>query len=313
MTNQDLEKLVDTTDEWIETRTGIKERHIAAADEPTSAMAAEAGKRALVDAGVAVEDVDVIICATITPDRILPSTACYTQHRIGAKNAFCFDVAAACSGFLYALKTAEGLLVANGYKTALVIGAEKMSAFIDWEDRGTCVLFGDGAGAVVLTVGDDSDAGSRGLLSSVIKSDGEYTDLLTYPAGGSETPASEETLKDKLHFLKMGGNTVFKHAVRCMGAAAEEAVSKAGLTKDDIDCVIPHQANLRIIQAISDRIDIPLGRFYNNLERVGNTTAASVPLALDEALKNGRVKKGDKVLFVVFGGGFTWGATVVEI
>lgn len=313
MTNKDLEKLVDTTDEWIKTRTGISERHIAADDQATSDMAAEAGRRALLDAGVSPEDVDVIVCATATPDTLLPSTACYAQHKIGASKAFCFDLSAACSGFLYAVKVAEGLLEANDYKTALVIGAEKMSSFIDWKDRGTCVLFGDGAGAVVLKAVDVSEGGSRGLMSNVLKSDGEFTDLLIVPGGGSRNPASERSLNEGLHYLKMGGNAVFKHAVRCMGDAAEEAVALAGLTKDDIACVIPHQANMRIIQAISERIDISLDRFYNNLERVGNTTAASVPLALDEAIKCGRVKKGDKVLFVVFGGGFTWGATVVEM
>jgi 3-oxoacyl-[acyl-carrier-protein] synthase-3 len=313
MTNKDLEKLVDTTDEWILTRTGISERHIAAEDETTSDMAAEACKAALSDSGVSPEDVDVIVCATMSPDRLMPSTACLTQHKIGAKNAFCFDVAAACSGFLYALKTAEGLLATNNYKTALVVGAEKMSAFIDWEDRGTCVLFGDGAGAVVLKVAEDTDEASGGLLSSVLKADGEYSELLTVPAGGAETPSSVASLNDRLHYLKMGGNTVFKHAVRCMGSAAKEAIASAGLTKEDIDCVIPHQANMRIISAIADRIDVSLDKFHNNLNKVGNTTAASVPLALDEAFKCGRVKKGDKVLFVVFGGGFTWGATVVEL
>lgn len=313
MTNKELEKMVDTTDEWIVTRTGISQRHIAAEGEVTSDLASEACKAALSDAGISAEDVDLIVCATMSPDRLMPSTACITQHKIGATNAFCFDISAACSGFLYALKTAEGLLTANNYKTALVVGAEKMSAFLDWEDRGTCVLFGDGAGAVVLkAVEDDKDA-SGGLLSSVLKADGAHSALLTVPAGGSETPSSVESLNDRLHYLKMGGNTVFKHAVRCMGSAAEEAISSAGLTKDDIDCVIPHQANMRIISAIADRIGVSLDKFHNNLNKVGNTTAASVPLALDEAFKCGRVKKGDKVLFVVFGGGFTWGATVVEL
>lgn len=313
MTNHDLEKMVDTSDEWIRTRTGISERRIAAEGETSADMGAEACRRALADAEIPPGDIDAIICATASPDMLFPSTACFIQARIEAVNAFCFDVAAVCSGFLYAMKTAEGLLHTNGYRNALVVGSEKMSAFVDWNDRTTCVLFGDGAGAVVLTASGRAGPGGRGIMGSMMKSDGRHSDLLAIPGGGSLNPASEQTVREGLHYLKMGGNAVFKHAVRCMSEAGEEAVKRAGLTKDDIDCVIPHQANMRIIQAISERLEVPMERFFNNLDRVGNTTAASIPLALDEAIKCGRIKKGDKVLFIVFGGGFTWGSAVVEM
>lgn len=311
--NHEMEKMVDTSDEWIFTRTGIKERRLAAEGQMTSDMGAEASRRALADAGISPMDVDVIVCATVTPDMPFPSTACFMQNLIGASRAFCFDVVAVCSGFLYAVEVAEGLLSTGKYKTALVVGAEKMSSFIDWQDRSTCILFGDGAGAVVLQALPASEPGSRGLLASEMSADGQYTDLLMIPGGGCRNPASEKSIQERMHYLKMGGNTVFKHAVRCMSEAAFKVVEKAGLTMSDIDCVIPHQANMRIITAISEKTGVPMDKFFNNLEKVGNTTAASVPLALDQAIKCGRLKKGDKVLSVVFGGGFTWGAAVFEV
>lgn len=309
MTNADLEKLVETSDEWIRTRTGISERRIARDDESTSDMAAVAATRALARCGVKPDEVDVIIVATVTPDMVFPSTACFVQEHIGAKHAFCFDLEAACSGFLYGVEVAKGFLASGMYDTALVIGAEKLSAVVDWEDRGTCVLFGDGAGAAVLRAGHQG----RGIISSVMGSDGSLAHLLGIPGGGSRHGTSPATIEQRLHFIQMEGNQVFKHAVRCMSDAGVRALEQAGLTAGDVSWVVPHQANMRIIKAISDRVKIPLDRFCINLDRVGNTTGASVPLALDEAVADGRVKQGDIVLFIVFGGGFTWGAMVVEM
>ncbi len=309
LTNHDLETMIDTTDEWIVTRTGMKERRIARDGEYTSDMAAAAARHALAAAEVGVDAVDLIIVATITPDMPFPSTACIVQQAIGASHALCFDLVAACSGFLYAMETARGLVASGLYETALVIGAEKMSSIVDWQDRATCVLFGDGAGAVVL----QAKPGRRGILSCVADADGGLGDLLLVPGGGCRHPASHATVDARLHYLKMGGNTVFKHAVRCMCDAAAAAMAKAGVTIGQIDCIIPHQANMRIIQAIADRVGVPMDRFVINLDRVGNTTAATVPLALDEAVKSGKVRPGDLILFTVFGGGFTWGAAVLEL
>jgi len=309
LTNADLEKMVDTNDEWIVTRTGIKERRIARDDEPTSEMAVAASKQALESAGVAGKDVDLIIVATITPDMPFPSTACMVQNAVGAQSAFCFDIEAACSGFLYAMEVGRGMLMSGLYETALVIGAEKMSSVTDWEDRGTCVLFGDGAGAVVLK---RSEKSAR-ILATTVGSDGSLGDLLMIPAGGSRTPASHDSVDQRLHYMKMAGNNVFKHAVRNMCNAGNGALEKAGMTTDDVDWVVPHQANMRIITAISSRVGIPMDQFVVNLDRLGNTTAATVPLALDEAVRDGRIKSGDKILIIVFGGGFTWGATVIEM
>jgi 3-oxoacyl-[acyl-carrier-protein] synthase III len=309
LTNHDLEAIVETSDEWILTRTGIRERRIAADDEFTSDMAAAAARNALDAAGVSVDAVDVILVATISPDMPFPSTACLVQKAIGATGALCLDLEAACSGFLYAMETARALIASGLYETALIIGAEKMSAIIDWQDRGTCVLFGDGAGACVL----QSRAGRRGILACTADADGGLGDLLHMPGGGSRNPASHATVDARMHYLKMGGNTVFKHAVRCMCDAAALALAKAGITLDEIACIIPHQANMRIIQAIADRVGLPMDRFYINLDRVGNTTAATLPLALDEAIRTGRLQQGDLILFTVFGGGFTWGAAVLEL
>ncbi len=308
LTNADLEKMVDTSDEWITTRTGISERHIAADNEVTSDMAAIAAKRAIEDAGITAADIDLIIVGTLSPDMPFPNTACFVQSKIGAENAACFDIEAACSGFLFSLQTARAYLTSGMFKTALVIGAEKLSSVTDWQDRGTCILFGDGAGAVVLTANTEKDS----IIATHMGSDGNLTHLLNLPGGGSAHPASEQTLKDRMHYMKMTGNEVFKHAVRCMCDSGQKALDMAGLTIDDIDWVIPHQANMRIIKAIANRFNHCIDKFIINLDKVGNMSAASVPVALDEAVKAGKVKKGDKILSIVFGGGFTWGAMVIE-
>jgi 3-oxoacyl-[acyl-carrier-protein] synthase-3 len=309
LTNKDLEKTVETTDEWIFTRTGIRERRIAAENETASDMGAKAAKVALERAGVKAEDVDMIICATITPDMVFPNTACFIQHMIGAKKAFCFDIEAACSGFLYAMEIAKQFINTGAISTALIVGTEKLSCITDWQDRATCVLFGDGAGAAVIRARENS----RGIIGSVMKSDGTLTDLLCMPGGGSKYPSSKETVEQRMHYMKMAGKEVFRHAVRCMSDTAQAVLVKCGLTIDDIACVIPHQANMRIIEAIANKLGNCMDKFYINLDRVGNISSGSVPVALDEAMACGRVKRGDLVLFVVFGGGFTWGASIVEI
>ena len=308
LTNAELEKLVETSDEWIVTRTGIKERRIARPDEPTSLMAAEAARRALAAAGITAEQVDLIIVATITPDMGFPCTACFVQREIGARNAFCYDLEAACSGFVFALDTACQYVASGRVETALVIGAEKISCITDWTDRSLCVLFGDGAGAAVV----QARPGRRGILGSVLRSDGRLSELLKLPGGGSRYPASEETLRQKLHFMKMDGKEVFKHAVTSMTDVAKRVLTQAGVTLEQVKLVIPHQANMRIVNAIRDRLGGRDEQYFINLERYGNTSAASVILALDEAAKAGRLERGDLVLLVAFGGGFTWGATLLE-
>jgi 3-oxoacyl-[acyl-carrier-protein] synthase-3 len=309
LTNAELEKLVDTTDEWIVTRTGIRERRIARPDEATSDMAAEAARRALAKAGISAEAVDMIIVATITPDMGFPNTACFVQAKIGAKNAFCFDIEAACSGFVYALDLARQYIGTGSAKTVLVIGAEKISCITDWKDRSLCVLFGDGAGAAVVQAKPDARGG---ILASVLCSDGTLSDLLKLPGGGSRHPTTTETLAAGLHYMKMDGRDVFKHAVHSMTDVGRRALAKAGLTVDDMTLIIPHQANLRIVNAIGERLGGKPEQYFINLDRYGNTSAASVILALDEAARAGRLKQGDRVLLVAFGGGFTWGATVLE-
>ena len=308
LTNDDLAKFIDTSDEWIRTRTGIEQRHIARDDEATSDMAAVAAQNAIESAGITALDIDLIIVGTLSPDMQFPNTACFVQGKIGAKNAVCFDIEAACSGFLFSLETAKNFLAGGTFKNALVIGAEKLSTVTDWEDRGTCILFGDGAGAVVVTNKTDKNS----IISCHLGSDGNLTHLLNIPGGGSISPASPQTIEDHMHFMKMTGNEVFKHAVRCMCDAGKQALVKADMTIDDVDWVIPHQANMRIIQAIANRFDHCIDKFIVNLDKVGNMSAASVPVALDEAVRAGKIKKGDKILSIVFGGGFTWGAMIIE-
>ncbi len=308
LTNAELEQMVDTSDEWIQARTGMRERRIARQDEASSDMGAAAARVALGDAGLAAEDVELLIVATSTPDMLFPSTACLIQNALGATHALCYDLSAACSGFLYGMETARAMLQSGLYRNALVIGSDKMSAVTDWSDRGTCILFGDGAGAFVL----EPTTTHRGIMATVSGADGSLGDLLMIPAGGSRMPATAETVAEHQHTVKMAGNNVFKHAVRCMTEAGQDALRKAGLTSADVKWVIPHQANMRIISAISERVDIPMDRIVVNLDRYGNTTAATVPVALDEAVRDGRIQRGDVLLMVVFGGGFTWGAMVLE-
>ena len=308
LTNFDLEKSVETSDEWITTRTGIKERRIAGKDEFTSDMAAEAARRALKNAGVTADQVELIIVATITPDMVFPSTACLVQQKIGAKRCACFDLEAACSGYIYGLEVAQQFIMSRTYDTVLVIGAEKLSSIVDWKDRNTCVLFGDGAGAAVL----QNRAGSHGLLTTVIGADGGKADLLMMPGGGSRCPASKESVDARLHFLRMEGKETFKHAVQAMSTAAAEALRRCEVDISKIKCVIPHQANRRIIDAVGERIGATPGQLFVNLDRYGNTSAASVGIALDEAVSTGRIQRGDLILIVGFGGGLTWGAAVIE-
>ena len=306
--NQELSKKVDTSDEWIRTRTGIKERRFAAENENTSDLALEASRRALDDAGVSPEKIDLVVVATITPDMAFPSTACLLQHKLGIPKVACFDLEAACSGFLYALDVADGMLSSGRYECALVVGAEKLSSIMDWEDRTTCVLFGDGAGAAVLT----KEGEGAEMIGFQCGADGANPSLLHQPAGGSMQPASQETVDSRGHFLKMNGREIFKSAVRVMERAAIELLEKHGFDKNEVDHVIPHQANARIVESLSQRLEIPLDRFYCNLHKFGNTSAASIPLALDEAYKSETFKKGDLGLLVAFGAGLTWSATLVR-
>ena len=308
LTNYELEKKVDTTDEWITSRTGIKERRIAAKDEFTSDMAAKAAQRAMKMAGITGEQVDLIIVATITPDMPFPSTACLVQQKIGANRAAAFDLEAACSGFIYGLEIAQQFIMSRTYDTVLVIGAEKLSTIVDWEDRNTCVLFGDGAGAVVM----QSRAHSHGLLTAVMGADGSKANLLHMPGGGSRCPATSESVHARLHYLRMDGTETFKNAVQAMLTAAKEALRRCELDITQIKCVIPHQANRRIIDAVADRVGATPDQLFVNLDRYGNTSAASVAIALDEAVSSGKVSRGDLILLVVFGAGLTWGAAVIE-
>jgi len=308
LTNLDLEKMVDTTDEWITTRTGIKERRIAAEGEYTSTFATRAAEKALEMAGVKAEELDLIIVATITADFPFPATACLVQNNIKAVNAAAFDVSAACSGFIYGLSMADKFIRTGSAKKVLVIGAEVLSRIVDWTDRNTCLLFGDGAGAVVV----EACAGDYGILSSHIHSDGSYWELLYQPGCGSRNPPVQKTLDDKLIYMVMEGNEVFKLAVRAMEDVANEALAANGMSTADIDLFIPHQANRRIIDAIGKRLDLTEKQVFINLDRYGNTSAASIPLALDEAMHASRIKEGDIVLFDAFGGGLTWGSALLR-
>lgn len=307
ITNSDLEKLVDTSDQWIITRTGIRERRKASQEVASSDLGVEASKVAIKDAGLNPEDIDLIITATITPDMAFPATACIIQDKIGARNAAAFDINAACTGFVFAINVAQLFVSTGTYNNVLVVGAEKLTSIVDWTDRSTCVLFGDGAGACI--VGKSKD---RRIISSFMGADGSGGHLLNLPAGGSRLPATEETVKKRLHFLKMEGNEVFKVAVRIMAEAASNAIKKIGLECNDIDLLIPHQANIRILMAVAKRLGLSEDRIFMNIEKYGNMSAASTAVALVEASQENRVKKGGNVVLVAFGGGLTYGATVIK-
>lgn len=306
LTNKDLEKMVDTSDEWITTRTGIKERHITAPDETTADMAVLAGQRAIKDAGLKVKDIDLIIVATSTPDTIFPSTATWVQKELKADNTPAFDLSAGCTGFLYGMIVAEGLILTGISRRILLIGAECLTKITNWKDRNTCVLFGDGAAGVVLEKSNDQS----GMLSSYWKADGNLGELLIMPGGGVMKPASHETVEHDLHYLHMKGNEVFKHAVKRMGEAALMALKKAGIKREDIDYLIPHQANIRIIQATGRRLKLPEEKVFSNIHKYGNMSVATIPVGLHELKEEGKLKKGTDIVMVAFGAGFTWAAVV---
>ena len=308
LTNAELARMIETTDEWITTRTGIKERRIAAKNEFTSDLATQAALRAMRRAGVTADQVDLIIVATATPDMPFPSTACLVQRKIGAHRAAAFDLEAACSGFVYALEIGQQFIMSRTYDTVLIIGAEKLSTIVDWKDRNTCVLFGDGAGAAVL----QNRPNSHGLLTAVMGADGRKSDLLFMAGGGSRCPASAESVAAGLHYLRMDGKETFKNAVQAMQTAAEEALRRCEIDISRIKCIIPHQANLRIIEAVGERLGARPEQLFVNVQKYGNTSAASVAIALDEAVSSGQIQRGDLILLVVFGAGLTWGAAVIE-
>jgi 3-oxoacyl-[acyl-carrier-protein] synthase III len=313
LTNRELEAMVDTTDEWIMTRTGIRERRIAGPDESLSDFAVPAAQRALEMAGIDGEEVDLVICATVCPDMPFPATANLIQSRIGASRAASFDLSAACTGFVYGLGVADQFLKGGGAKTALVVGGEVLSKYVDWTDRATCVLFGDGAGAVVLRAGDPAaEDDGRGVLAVEMHTDGSLTDLIFRPGGGSKHPPSKELQATNLNFIRMRGNETFKIAVRSLAEVSDEALTRCGLRHADVRWFIPHQANLRIIEAVGQRLEIPDGHTYVNIDRYGNTSAASIPIALDELNRAGKIAPGDVVLMSAFGAGLTWGAGVVR-
>ena len=307
LTNADLEKMVDTSDEWITTRTGIKERHLAAAGQAASDLAFKAAEIALKNAKLKPEDLDLIVVATITGDMPFPSVDSILQNQLGAKKAACFDISAACAGFVYGLSVAQQFIACGTYKNALVIGVEVLSSITDWQDRNTCVLFGDGAGATVL-----SEVKKGGIISTYLGCDGSKVGILNLPAGGSRNPATTETVRNRQHFLKMQGNELFKIAVNTMTRAAETVLEQAGMTFADVDLIIPHQANARIIMAVAKKLGIPENRVYLNIERCGNMSSASTVTALCEAVQEGKVKKGDIILLDAFGAGLVWGACVIE-
>lgn len=308
VTNQDLEKMVDTSDEWIVSRSGIKERRIADEDTTTSDLATKAALNALKDAGVSAEEIDLIIVATATPDMLFPSVGCLVQDKLKATKAAAFDLAAGCSGFVYGVVTGTQFIQAGLYKKVLVIGAETLSKILDWQDRNTCVLFGDGAGAVVL---GETQAGS-GILGVHLGASGAGAEFLKLPAGGSRQPASQETVAKRLHYVHMNGNEVFKFAIRVVDEASIAALDNAGLTPDDLDVLVPHQANIRIIQSAAKRLRMPMEKVIVNIDKYGNTSAASIPIALEEAVRTGRVKNGDIALLVGFGAGLTWASCVIK-
>jgi len=311
MTNHDFAALgLETSHEWIFERTGIVERRIASAEETTCSMAVTAAKQAMARAGVQAGELDAIVLSTATPDRLLPSTAVDLQAQLGATRAAAFDLSAACTGWLYAMTVAEGMMHSGAIETALVVGAEKMSAITDWQDRSTCVLFGDGAGAVVLK--RTQNGGNKGILSTFMRSDGTLAELLWRPAGGAAVPFSEAVLQDRSSFVKMAGREVFKHAVRQMSEACDRALDGAKLTGSDIDILIPHQANNRIIEATAKHAGISMEKVYVNVDRFGNTSSASIPIAIDEAIERGRLRPGSTALLCAFGAGFTWGSMVIR-
>ena len=308
LTNADLEKIVETSDEWITTRTGIKQRHKAGDDEYTSQFGTTAAKQALERAGLKPEDIELIVCATTTPDQIMPSTGALIQAQIGAVNAAGMDVFAACSGFIYGLTMVESMIRTGQIKHALVIGAEVLTKYVDYTDRGTCVILGDGAGAAVLGPVDSG----KGILATKIKSDGRYEEQLYAPGGGTKLGTTHETIDNRMHFFKMKGNELFKVAVRSMADISAEVLEISGCTVNDVDIVIPHQANQRITDAVASRLGVPEEKVYSNIAEHGNTSSASIPIALDECIESGRIKEGSLVLLTAFGGGVTWGGTVIR-
>jgi 3-oxoacyl-[acyl-carrier-protein] synthase-3 len=308
VTNKDMEAIVETSDEWISDRTGIKCRHFVAENEHTSDLATKAAERALKDANLTADDIDLIVVATATPDMLFPSTACLVQHNLNATKAAAYDLSAGCSGFMYSIATASQFIKTGLYKYVLVIGAEALSRLMDFTDRNTCVLFGDGAGAVVL---GEVPAG-YGILGVHLGSDGGGGPLLSLPAGGTRIPATEESVKNRLHYIHMEGNEVFKFAVKIMGEAAFKALEQAGMQPSDVDWLIPHQANIRIIQSAAKRLKMPMEKVVVNVDRYGNTSSASIPIALEEAIHDGRIKSGQTVVMVGFGAGLTWASTVIR-
>ncbi len=308
VTNHELAQFVETSDEWIVTRTGIRERRVAGPQETTATLSVAAAEKALAVAGISPRDVDLILVATVTPEHLFPSTACLVQDALGASRAGAFDLLAGCSGFIYGLHMAAAAIRAGTHHIALVIGAETLSRIVNWRDRNTCVLFGDGAGAVVL---QGSDA-PGGVLASLIRADGSGAELLILPAGGSRLPISEAVVRDGCHFVRMNGREVFRFATRVMEKATREVMAQAGLRLEDVDLIIPHQANIRIIEAAAKALGLPMDRFFVNIDRYGNTSGASIPIALCEAVQQGRLKPGDRMVMVAFGAGLTWAAAVVQ-
>jgi 3-oxoacyl-[acyl-carrier-protein] synthase-3 len=308
LTNQELEKIVDTSDEWITTRTGIKERRITSNGETSSTLATNAAQRALDMAGISPQELDLIVVGTVTPDMFFPSVGCLVQDKLGARKAVAFDVSAGCTGFIYALSVVDSLIKVGNYQKALVIGTENLSKITDYQDRATCVLLGDGSGAVVLVRGE----GERGIISTNLYSDGSYANLLYQPGGGSAIPPTPESLAQRLHYLKMDGNRLFKIAVKSLGDTVIEILERNNIKESEIDLLIPHQANLRIIQAIAKRLNLPEEKVFINIQKYGNTSSASIPIALDEAHREGRIREGSLVLFNAFGAGLTWGAVLVR-
>jgi 3-oxoacyl-[acyl-carrier-protein] synthase-3 len=308
LTNEELSQMVETSDEWIVSRTGIRQRRIAGKGESTASLAAEAGARALVRTDLSASDLDLVIVATASPEHLFPATACLVQDSLGATNAGAFDLSAACTGFILALNMAAQAIITGSINNALIIGAETLSRLVDWEDRGTCVLFGDGAGAFVLQASERPG----GVLSAVMRSDGSGGNLLSVPAGGSRYPATHETVSKKMHTIRMNGREVFRFATRVMAGATRDVVERAGLELDEIELVIPHQANERIIESAARGLGLPMDRFMLNIDRYGNTSSASIPIAVCEALERGRIRAGDHLVLVAFGGGLTWGALAMQ-